>query len=123
MAPVAVGDVVSPLFVLDLSENDARHLVSYLEITVEEHPEQLGFVGRDVYTNVADQIEAQTKPARIEEPKDIGSGVRASSSQHREVIRWTKYNLAEVNNWIAINGIRRSWDQLIDPVLIREGLS
>jgi len=59
-----------PLTVLDLTEDDARHLVDYLQIAVEEHPDQLGRVGRAVFTAVADQIEAQTKPPKPAEPAE-----------------------------------------------------
>ena len=112
-----------PLIVLDLDENDARHLVSYLEITVERHPDQLGTVGRAVYTNVAAQIEAQTKPARIPEPGLWGVVEAHVSGTH---IRQTFIKVLEDAsiNWVDIeDACGVDWLDLIDPTLIREGLS
>jgi len=107
-----------PLVVLDLDENDARHLVSYLEITVEEHPDQLGSVGRAVYTNVAAQIEAQTKPARIPEP-GLWGVVEAKNSPEYDRSNWVH----DEYGWTHHSGLTLEWRFLTDPTLIREGLS
>jgi len=47
------------MIVLDLNVSDAMYLTSYLRNTVENHPSTLGTVGCDVFTNTANQIEAQ----------------------------------------------------------------
>ena len=106
-----------PLVVLDLDENDARHLVSYLEITVERHPDQLGTVGRAVYTNVAAQVAQQTKPARIPEPGLWG----VVQADRRRYIRYSTDDCGEV--WSSLLGQTVTWDSLIDPTLIREGVT
>jgi hypothetical protein len=106
-----------PLIVLDLTEDDARHLVSYLEITVERHPDQLGTVGRAVYTNVAAQVAQQTKPARIPEPGLWG----VVQADRRRYIRYSTDDCGEV--WSSLLGQTVTWDSLIDPTLIREGVT
>ena len=107
-----------PLIVLDLDENDARHLVSYLEITVERHPDQLGTVGRAVYTNVAAQIEAQTKPARIPEP-GLWGVVRASLPDDTTVSSWVHIR---GHRWYTEHHGCAAWDVLVYPTLERDGV-
>jgi hypothetical protein len=73
------------------------------------------------YGNIADQIEAQTRPPRIPEP-GLWGVVEAS------VGGWTDGPSRFVNfggSWIAKSPFgtkHASWSDLIDPTLIREGV-
>jgi len=101
-----------PLIVLDLSDRHRREYV--LEILR---------AARHGWTHdVADQIEAQTKPARIPEP-GLWGVVEASSvtySGRRNYVRDT--SLDPGSNWRASTG-KCPWANLIDPTLIREGVT
>ena len=114
-----------PLIVLDLDENDARHLVSYLEITVEEHPEQLGSVGRAIYTNVADQIEAQTKPPKPFQPMGVGAVVRAITNGNRSrtggPVVLVK-GACPQGAWHS-GDLRYDWEYLEDVEVLSEGVN
>ena len=79
----------------------------------------------DCVEQIADQIEAQTKPARIPEPKHIGAHVTTVSHDHAadETIPWTRFSTILLANWIDDAGRKRKWDDLIDPTLIREGVN
>lgn len=101
-----------PLIVLDLKDFDAGYVIEVLR-----HPHHLWA------NRVADQIEAQTKPARIPEPA-WGAIVEAHSLGAKgDRLHWVKGSAGWTNldatgeylNWI-------SWDCLIDPTLIREGI-
>ena len=94
-----------PLIVLDLSDRHRREYV--LEILR---------AARHGWTHdVADQIEAQTKPARIPEP-GLWGVVEAGG------YRWVRYSLAGYDDWVDLLGKQNEWDVLIDPTLIREGV-
>ena len=66
---------------------------------------------------IADQIEAQTKPPRIEEPMERGAVVMTGGKYQ---FPYTRYSFSEggPGNWIDENGITKRWDDLIDPVLV-----
>jgi hypothetical protein len=102
----------SPLIVLkdpdDMPSNHYSRLVAFLR--------------RGGWDFTADQIEAQTRPPRIPEPKS-GGLVRASLVDCAGAQLWTKFSDLGVSDWITPYGIRRKWDALIDPTLVREGLS
>ena len=72
---------------------------------------------------LADQIEAQTKPARIPEPGWDGKVLAHTecNSKRREFVRFSK--LANLYTWADGNAHQGTlaWETLIDPVLIREG--
>jgi hypothetical protein len=68
---------------------------------------------------LADQIEEQTKPTRIPEPGRWGvveAGIAGG------VQRWHYVRRADDGYWYTLRGAQRRWDELIDPVLIREGV-
>lgn len=93
-----------PLIVLDVDPDAAEYIIGVLR-----NP-------RHIWANrIADQIEAQTKPARIPEPKQIGSLVTASASGNNGVCVWTKYAETGTNIWISPLSVRRAWSELIDP--------
>jgi hypothetical protein len=90
-----------PLIVLDTNPVSVKVIASILRASG--------------YRRIADDIEAQTKPARIPEPKHIGSLVTASASSINGVCVWTRYAETGRNIWITPLGIRRAWSELIDP--------
>jgi len=108
-----------PLIVLDLEDpaETVRHM------RAESAP-------WDCIEQIARQIEAQTKPARIPEP-GLWGVVEASFTSQRIQQPFLRDNLkANVGGgWVSIYGPpetdkrRVEWDDLIDPTLIREGLS
>ena len=112
--PGEVADV-RPLVVLDLKAANPHGVPSIvLEnlLSTLRNSEYLGCEG------VADQIEAQTKP-KLEEPGLWGvveAGVQGSTERHHYVRRGTD------GYWYTIRGAQRSWSELVDPVLVREGV-
>jgi hypothetical protein len=95
-----------PLIVLDLSVfiSDAQLLADLRAPHVWD------------LNQIADQIEAQTKPARIPEPGHIGSLVTCAALGSRAVCVWTKYSeVTGTRNWISPGGVRREWDELDNP--------
>ena len=73
---------------------------------------------------IADQIEAQTKPARIPEPGLWGvvEAVVQGDDEPDHFARIPKGG--SVYHWVRISdGLNYHWDDLIDPTLIRDGLS
>ena len=109
-----------PLIVIDLSG------VNVLAFTDDLR----GGLGGTVACNVADQIIEQTKPARIKEP-GLWGVVEATFLNQRTRQPFLRDNIKENvgGGWVAIYGPpgtdkrRVDWDSLIDPTLIREGLS
>ena len=74
----------------------------------------------------ADQIEAQTRPARIPEPGWDGKVLAHTfgNDTRREFVRHGRRERAERFNWSDGTGYGSNhWADLINPVLIREGLS
>lgn len=106
---------VRPLVLLDL-EKAGSHL----------HPNEMargGVVtmlldtGSRVARNIADQIEAQTKPPRIPEPGLWG--VVEAWTDGIPIRRWVHH---EEDRWVCDTGERRNWEALSDPTLVREGV-
>lgn len=96
-----------PLIVLDLTD----YLAHTLALDLQQ--------GR--WGDIADQIMAQLKPARIEEP-GLWGVVRASAPCVTRLLFWVR----DERGWATVgdNSFRvSSFDDLIDPTLIREGLS
>ena len=67
--------------------------------------------------SVADQIIEQTKPARIPEPRDLGSLVRASQVGECDGSErvWVRFSHARTDCWIDSLSHQRSWSDLSDP--------
>jgi hypothetical protein len=102
------------LIVLDLDDSDVRYLASYLRNTVENHPNTLGNVGRAVFTAAADQIEAQTKSPKPEEPQGIGATVLASQVGECDGSErtWVRFRLSRTECWIDSLAHIRDWSDL-----------
>ena len=64
----------------------------------------------------ADQIEEQTKPARIPEP-GLWGVVEADG------YRWVRFHSTAISRWSNMLSRESDWHSLPDPTLIREGLS
>lgn len=95
-----------PLIVLDTKDSNGtlyHQLVAYLR--------------RGGWGITADQIEAQTKPARIPEP-GLWGVVEASSMDYSS--RRTYLHSLD-GKWGSVKGFNR-WDRLLDPTLIRDGI-
>ena len=94
---------------------DARPLI-VLDLNGERSVTLLARHLRNGYWNdIADQIEAQTKPVRIPEP-GLWGVVEAGG------YRWVRYSLAGCDDWVDLLGKQNEWDVLIDPTLVREGI-
>ena len=122
------GNVVTdirPLVVLDLDQANPWGIP---EVKLSNLLEQLrGEGATDVCRAVADQIEAQTNPPRIPEPGPWGV-VEARCDAFERRVKWVHGDPTEFgNDWHTFGGsddpYHRVWSDLIDPVLIREGLS
>lgn len=118
-ADVDVTDI-RPLVVLDLT-TEQRGVAVYMlrEVADEYCTEDASILARFI----AAQIEKQTKPPRIPEPGFDGA-VQASDKCDIDRVRWVRAWADEdtVRPWTN-GGRHAAWDELIDPVLIREGLS
>jgi hypothetical protein len=111
---------IRPLVVLDL---DAANPYGIPEVRLSNLLEQLRGKGATrVCLAIADQIEEQTKPPRIPEP-----GLWGVVSAHingkqgpQATYKWAHAPWG----WEAIGSTQatRKWEDLIDPVLIREGV-
>lgn len=107
---------VRPLVVLDPENPSLRYFLSrWCGIPPRERATAETTVGAAWY--IADQIEAQTRPPRIPEP-GLWGVVRAHNVGHRIDRDWVRYpeGWRDANDWLA------EWDDLIDPVLVREGI-
>ena len=113
--PGEVADV-RPLVVLDLKAANPHGVPSIvLEnlLSTLRNSEYLGCEG------VADQIEAQTKPPRIPEPGKYGVVKARTASLNRLVQDW----VSEGKLWRGLDtGTAVDWADLLDPVLVREGV-
>jgi hypothetical protein len=99
---------VCPLVVLDFTPSPA-HL-----------PQLLRLLRDNFWPDLADQIEAQTKPPRIPEPGTWGI-VKARLTSIPGGREWTAVRTPK-DGWRVDDGGMFEWDELIDPVLIREGV-
>jgi len=77
-----------------------------------------------ILRELADDLAEQTKPPRIEEPGTVGV-VEASSPLHSRRTEFVHRSESPISHhWACIgDGDVFAWDSLIDPTLIREGLS
>lgn len=104
---------VRPLVVLDIdactNPADALRLIAN-EDTVNAK--------RSLLLNIADQIEAQTKPPRIPEP-GLWGVVEAGFENNKVRTNWVHHH----SGWFrGADDCGRSWSDLIEPTLIREGV-
>ena len=110
----------SPLIVLDLDPMvEPAVIVKHLR-RCSEHD---GFCATTI---IADQIEAQTKPARIPEPGWDGKVLAHTERNHvrREFVRYGVRPIPTHFNWNdSLGNGAQQWGDLIDPELIREGVT
>lgn len=106
---------VRPLVVLDLDDPAAR--VKTLRIIANG---MCGDYQRRALTDLADQIEAQTRP-RIPEPRGQWAVVEATGvhSNRFQAVRWTDIG---DRAWLDASGTWFEWSDLVDPILIRDGI-
>jgi hypothetical protein len=105
---------VRPLVVLDLMVPGSKNAIDHW---LREAARLLRGANQNTVARIlsahADQIEAQTKPSRIPEP-GLWGVVNARGGEYVNVGA----------GWLAVSsGVVHTWDYLIDPVLVREGLS
>jgi hypothetical protein len=75
--------------------------------------------GCSVIRLLADQIERQTKPPRIPEPGLWG--VVTAGDLTRDY--WIHYRANGEEQWFSTDsGVTSTWDDLIDPTLVRSGI-
>jgi hypothetical protein len=104
-----------PLIVLDLGSP---------EFAAEIAPQIVACLRREGWGKTADQIEAQTKPARIPEPGWDGK-VTASTDGNPTRRDFIRFSTDGGRSWDWCDGSRAAsaWKYLIDPTLIREGVT
>jgi hypothetical protein len=97
-----------PLIVLDL--DDPQRLVTILRA--------------NCLWGLADQIEAQTKPARIPEPGLWGVVEAVARGCGQTRFTFVRVSLeASLGQWVDVeDGSSLDWSELIDPTLIRDGI-
>lgn len=76
---------------------------------------------RSLLYNLAEQIDEQTKPPRIPEPRLWGI-VRASRQFSDGKGIETMWALFDDGRWHSMEGLSAEWSDLIAPVLIRKGV-
>jgi hypothetical protein len=116
-APALIADV-RPLVVLDLDDPRLSGSPDVRRTNLLEHLRK----GTNVAQYLADQIEAQTRPPRIPEP-GLWGVVEAHTEDGEERRRFVRHDDAHDGRAWERRGVRRAWDELIDPVLVREGVS
>ena len=100
-----------PLIVLDLEDHGRVNAANLAQVLRE-----------DGYPYLADQIEAQTKLARIEEP-GLWGVVEAGGDALGGRCKWVHIEgRHDELNWTSTRGQFYDWDDLIDPVLVRSGV-
>jgi len=122
----ALSDITDarPLIVLDLVSSQVDYLRHALNRWIEwssltdEKRTLAGLLG---------QIEAQTRPTRIPEP-GVWGVVEAGIPSHTLRRKFVRLDSPTRSVWVWIDAdgsssARFIWDSLIDPTLIREGLS
>jgi len=97
---------------LAMSEREARALATWLD--------EGGSLDGDLAEVVAHQIENQLPRPRIPEPS-LWAIVEAGVKQHDTRLKWIRL---EGGEWAPDDDgeYARYWEELIDPVLIREGI-
>ena len=111
---------------LDFGDVVATDLAAYLRSSIEDSSKSIGSYGCRIFSMTADQIEAQTKPARIPEPGWDGKVLAhtLNDDTRREFVRHGKSPSDARFNWSDGSGYGSNhWPDLINPTLIREGLS
>ena len=111
---------VRPLVVLDVK--DPASLVEYLKEATDGFDKAAhgmdAWSGRAPIRDITRQIEAQVKPPRIPEPGLWG--VVEAWVPGIPTRRWVHH---EEGRWVSDMGVPfKEWDDLIDPVLVREGV-
>jgi len=84
--------------------------------------ETASLLRRDNFTQIADQIEAQCKPARISEPGLWGVVEASVPFNGRRTHYLHDDTKPGAGVWTSHSG-RVAWDSLIDPTLVREGVT
>jgi len=110
---------VRPLVVLDPDDvaADGFSTVASLVTNLRRPPSGANF------SWLADQIEAQTKPPRIPEP-GLWGVVEATFRDGRSRHGWAVRRLTDGDaDWQDGAGDYHQWDDLIDPILVREGVT
>ena len=123
--PSDVTDV-RPLVVLDPENPSLRYFVqSWKSVAPQEESGTETTVRAARY--IADQIEAQIKPPRIPEPgwSEKVLAHTLDDPTPREYVRFTiSRNQFSTRQWYGHGGSQaQRWDDLIDPVLVREGVA
>jgi len=92
------------------------------------YPRFVAFLRRNGWDFTADQIEAQTPPARIPEPGLWGVVEAGADQRIRQPFLRDNLKTNVGSGWVSIYGPpetekrRVEWADLIDPTLIREGV-
>ena len=123
MCSIGLGNIAnaSPLIVLDL-ESDFGDQHGHLIALLRNLAEGTAAIYTDhLLRNLADQIEAQTKPARIPEP-GLWGVVEASVDAFPATI-WVRRGPGSFCRWHSPEHGYAVWDILIDPTLVREGMT
>lgn len=117
---------IRPLLVLDpeqaplgeIQRLDAKGLRQYAD-RVER---KAAFGAANLIHHIAGQIEAQTKPARIPEPGKWGVVEARTADFDRRRTFFRIHDFVTDGALWENNGYRRSWSDLIDPVVLRPGI-
>ena len=109
-----------PLIVLDLDDWHPVAIAAWLSWVRDAANRNRNDSG--MTRDIASQIEAQTKPARIEEP-GLWGVVEASAYTDNVRRNWTRIGVSGGLRWITLGWPIQAWDVLTDPILIREGLT
>ena len=106
-----------PLITLDIDANS----LAILRHSLKRWMDWTSLITEQTATRgLLDQIEAQTKPARIEEPGQWGLvnamvfGRRSPETFLHDGTKWRGQKTA--------SGVVTNWDSLIDPTLVRRGV-
>lgn len=111
---------IRPLVVLDLGDYSNRADIYLRNLANDDHEAVGGGVTprAKLAHLIADQIDAQTKPPRIPEP-GLWGVVEASMDAGTTRLTWVRTpEFWYTAKWDSA----RSWSDLIDPTLIREGV-
>jgi hypothetical protein len=106
---------VRPLVVLDIEDAGLSGSYDVRRINLLEHLRK----GTNVAQHLADLIEAQTKPPRIPEP-GLWGVVEAPTQRGGYVWQWVHH---PKDVWLNAEGDSCPWAKLVDPVLVRDGVT